>query len=207
MGKMRRVMLIVAVVIAAIVLLATIVCNSGYVQNRLISLATDALKKELNIEVQIEGIGINLLGQHVTFYGVSLKDQQQRDLVRVKEIFGDFRLLPLMSGHVALKECRLNGIRQSCSLTFRTAAVRSNRGRFAIGMHMPNSPTRPAILRKISAGSIPYCSPNRSAMTLRYFDGTMIFPAISMTASTGGERISGQSMISICSALSSSALL
>ena len=110
MGKMRRVMLIVAVVIAAIVLLATIVCNSGYVQNRLISLATDALKKELNIEVQIEGIGINLLGQHVTFYGVSLKDQQQRDLVCVKEIFGDFRLLPLMSGHVALKECRLNGI-------------------------------------------------------------------------------------------------
>ena len=60
---------------------------------------------------------------------------------------------------------------------------------------------------EVSAGSIPYCSPNRFAMTLRYFDGTMIFPAISMTARTGGERISGQSMISICSALSSSALL
>ena len=110
MGKMRRVMLIVAVAIAAIILLATIICNSGYVQNRLISMATDALEKELNTEVQIEGIGINLLGQHVTAYGVSLKDQQQRDLVRVKEIFGDFRLLPLLSGHVALKECRLSGI-------------------------------------------------------------------------------------------------
>ena len=73
-------------------------------------MATDALKKELNTEVQIEGIGINLLGQHVTAYGVSLKDQQQRDLVRVKEIFGDFRLLPLLSGRVALKECRLGGI-------------------------------------------------------------------------------------------------
>ena len=84
MGKMRRVMLIVAVAFAAIILLATIVCNSGYVQNKLITLATDALKKELNIEVQIESIGINLLGQHVTFYGVSLKDQQQCDLVRVK---------------------------------------------------------------------------------------------------------------------------
>ena len=110
MGKMRRVMLIVAVAIAAIILLATIICNSGYVQNRLISMATDALEKELNTEVQIEGIGINLLGQHVTAYGVSLKDQQQRDLVRVKEIFGDFRLLPLLSGRVALKECRLSGI-------------------------------------------------------------------------------------------------
>jgi hypothetical protein len=107
---MRRVMLMVAVAIAAIVLLATIVCNSGYVQNKLISLATDALEKELNTEVQIEGIGINLLGQHVTFYDVSLKDQQQRDLVRVKEIFGDFRLLPLMCGRVALKECRMSGI-------------------------------------------------------------------------------------------------
>ena len=107
---MRRVMLMVAVAIAAIVLLATIVCNSGYVQNRLISLATDALEKELNTEVQMEGIGINLLGQHVTVYGVSLKDQQQRDLVRVKEIFGDFRLLPLMRGCVALKECRVRGI-------------------------------------------------------------------------------------------------
>ena len=47
MGKMRRVMLIVAVAIAAIILLATIICNSGYVQNRLISMATDALEKEL----------------------------------------------------------------------------------------------------------------------------------------------------------------
>ncbi len=41
---------------------------------------------------------------------MSLKDQQQRDLVRVKEIFGDFRLLPLLRGQVALKECRLSGI-------------------------------------------------------------------------------------------------
>ena len=110
MGKMRRVMLMVAVAIAAIILLATIVCNSSYVQNKLISLATDALEKELKTEVQIEGIGINLLGQHVSCYGVSLKDQQQRDLVRVKEIFGDFRLLPLMRGHVVLKECRVSGI-------------------------------------------------------------------------------------------------
>lgn len=110
MGKMRRVMLIAAVVFAAIILLATIVCNSGYVQNRLISMATDALEKELKTDVRIEGIGINLLGQHVTFYGVSLKDQQQRDLVRVKEVFGDFCLLPLLSGHVDLKECRLSGI-------------------------------------------------------------------------------------------------
>lgn len=110
MGKMRRLMLMVAVVIAAIVLLATIICNSGYVQSRLISLATDALEKELKTEVQIKSIGINLLGQHVTFYGVSLKDQQKRDLVRVKEIYGDFRLLPLMRGRVALKECKLSGI-------------------------------------------------------------------------------------------------
>ena len=110
MGKVRRLMLMVAVAIAAIVLLATIICNSGYVQSRLISLATDALEKELKTEVQIKNIGINLLGQHVTFYGVSLKDQQKRDLVRVKEIYGDFRLLPLMSGRVALKECRLSGI-------------------------------------------------------------------------------------------------
>ena len=110
MGKMRRVMLMVALAIAAIILLATIICNSGYVQHRLISLATDALEKELKTEVQIKGVRLNLLGQHVTFYDVSLKDQQKRDLVRVKEIYGDFRLLPLMRGHVALKECRLSGI-------------------------------------------------------------------------------------------------
>ena len=45
MGKMRRVMLMVALAIAAIILLATIICNSGYVQHRLISMATDALEK------------------------------------------------------------------------------------------------------------------------------------------------------------------
>lgn len=98
-------------VVAVVLLLATvIICNSTYVQNKIIGLATDAIKKELNAEVQIGHVDINLLGQRASVSDVVLKDQQNRDMLSVKEIWGNLRLLPLLRGRVVLKEFSVSDV-------------------------------------------------------------------------------------------------
>lgn len=98
-------------VVAVVLLLATvIICNSSYVQNKMIGLATDAIKKELNAEVQIGHVDINLFGQRVSVSDVLLKDQQNRDMLSVKEIWGNLRLLPLLRGRVVLKEFSVSDV-------------------------------------------------------------------------------------------------
>ena len=98
-------------VVAVVLLLATvIICNSSYVQNKMIGLATDAIKKELNAEVRIGSIDVNLLGQRASINDVVLKDQQGRDMLRVKEIWGNLRLLPLLRGRVVLKEFSVSDV-------------------------------------------------------------------------------------------------
>jgi hypothetical protein len=98
-------------VVAVVLLLATIIIsNSSYVQNKIIGLATDAIKKELNAEVQIGHVDINLLGQRASINDVVLKDQQGRDMLRVKEIWGNLRLLPLLRGRVVLKEFSVSDV-------------------------------------------------------------------------------------------------
>ena len=98
-------------VVAVVLLLATvIICNSSYMQNKMIGLATDAIKKELNAEVQIGSVDVNLLGQRASVNDVVLKDQQGRDMLRVKEIWGNLRLLPLLRGRVVLKEFSVSDV-------------------------------------------------------------------------------------------------
>lgn len=98
-------------VVAVVLLLATIIIsNSSYVQNKIIGLATDAIKKELNAEVQIGHVDINLLGQRASVSDVVLKDQQNRDMLSVKEIWGNLRLLPLLRGRVVLKEFSVSDV-------------------------------------------------------------------------------------------------
>lgn len=98
-------------VVAVVLLLATvIISNSSYVQNKIIGLATDAIKKELNAEVQIGHVDINLLGQRASVSDVLLKDQQNRDMLSVKEIWGNLCLLPLLRGRVVLKEFSVSDV-------------------------------------------------------------------------------------------------
>ena len=94
----------------AIILLLTIVANSSYVQNKLIGLATEALSKELNTEVKIERVSLNLLAQHASFYDITLKDQEQRDMLKVKEIWGSLRIRPLLRGQLILRSIKINDI-------------------------------------------------------------------------------------------------
>ena len=101
---------ILGIVVVAIVLLVQIVCNCSFVENKLIGLATEALSKELEAEIQIKDVDISLIGQRISIYGVRLRDQHRRELLHVGKIWGNFRLMPLFQGRIEVKEFRLEDI-------------------------------------------------------------------------------------------------
>ena len=101
---------VLAGVVVVVVLAAVLVPKTGFVQERLIRLATDAIRKELHADVEIGSVSVRLLGQQASVYDVRLKDQSQRDMVRVGQIWGNLRLLPLLQGRVVLKEFKVSDI-------------------------------------------------------------------------------------------------
>ena len=99
-----------AVIIAVLVLATLIVANSNYVQDKLISLATDALSKELKTEVKIDRIKLNLLSMSAGIEGIKLKDQQQRDMLKVHRVWGRMGLLGLLKGEILMRKCEVDSI-------------------------------------------------------------------------------------------------
>lgn len=99
-----------AVVIAVLVLVTIIVANSSYVQNKLVGMATDALSKELNTEVKIDRVKLNLLAMSASVEGIKLKDQQQRDMLKVGRIWGHMRVLALLRGEILLRRCEVDSV-------------------------------------------------------------------------------------------------
>ena len=107
---LRLVLKIVAVIIAVLVLVTIIVANSSYVQNKLVGMATDALSKELNTEVKIDRVKLNLLAMSASVEGIKLKDQQQRDMLKVGRIWGHMRVLALLRGEILLRRCEVDSV-------------------------------------------------------------------------------------------------
>lgn len=111
LSKGIRLALKTLVVIIAILALATlIIANSNYVQNKLVGIATNALSKQLNTEVGIDHISLNLLKMSASIEGIRLKDQQQRDLLKVKRIWGRLQPLALLRKELRLRRCEVDSI-------------------------------------------------------------------------------------------------
>lgn len=106
----RLTLKIVAVIIAILALVTVIVINSSYVQNKLVSLATDALSKELNTEVKIDRVKLNFLNMSASIEGIKLKDQQQREMLKINKIWGRMRVLALLKGEILLRRCEVDSI-------------------------------------------------------------------------------------------------
>ncbi len=106
----RLTLKILAVIIAILVLITVIIANSSFVQNKLVGLVTDALSKELNTEVKIDHVKLNLLSMSASIEGIKLKDQQQRDMLKVGRIWGHMRVLALLRGEILLRKCEVDDI-------------------------------------------------------------------------------------------------
>ena len=114
MAKLRkgiRIALKTLGVIIAILALATVtIANSTFVQNKLVSIATNALSKQLNTEVKIDHVNLNFLNMSASIEGIRLKDQQKRDMLKVKRIWGHLRPLALLKKEILLRKCEVDSI-------------------------------------------------------------------------------------------------
>ena len=106
----RLVLKTLAVIIAILALITLIIANSSYVQNKLIGIATDALSKQLKTEVKIDHVSLNLLNMSAGIEGIRLKDQQQRDMLKVKRIWGRLQPLALLKKEILLRKCEVDSI-------------------------------------------------------------------------------------------------
>jgi hypothetical protein len=97
-------------IIMAIVLALAAVAKSSYVEDKLIGLATEALSKELQADVKIKHAGIDLLAQHISISGITLKDMEQRDMVKIKEIWVNLKLRSLLHGQLTLRSVRIDDV-------------------------------------------------------------------------------------------------
>lgn len=111
LSRGKRLALRIVVVFIAILALATLlIANSSFVQNKLIGIATNAISKQMNTEVTIDHFRLNLLNMSANIEGLRLKDQQQRDLLKVKRIWGRLRPIALLRGEILLRRCEVDSI-------------------------------------------------------------------------------------------------
>lgn len=114
MAKLRkgiRIALKTLAAIIAILALATVItANSTFVQDKLISIATSALSKQFNTEIGIDHVGLNLLNMSACIEGIRIKDQQQRDMLKVKRIWGRLQPLALLKKEILLRKCEVDSI-------------------------------------------------------------------------------------------------
>ena len=102
---------IFTITIVSLLLIVMIAFNTSFVQKPIIELATGLLSKELNTKVEIDEININPITQRVSIHKVRIQDQNKRELLLVKKIWGNFRLMPLLKGQVVLKEFKVDGVK------------------------------------------------------------------------------------------------
>ena len=102
---------IFTITIVSLLLIVMIAFNTSFVQKPIIELATGLLSKELNTKVEIDEININPITQRVSIHKVRIQDQNKRELLLVKKIWGNFRLMPLLKGQVMLKEFKVDGVK------------------------------------------------------------------------------------------------
>ena len=114
MAKLRkgiRIALKTLAAIIAILALATVItANSTFVQDKLVSIATSALSKQFNTEIGIDHVGLNLLNMSACIEGIRIKDQQQRDMLKVKRIWGRLQPLALLKKEILLRKCEMDSI-------------------------------------------------------------------------------------------------
>ena len=114
MAKLRkgiRIALKTLAAIIAILALATVItANSTFVQDKLVSIATSALSKQFNTEIGIDHVGLNLLNMSACIEGIRIKDQLQRDMLKVKRIWGRLQPLALLKKEILLRKCEMDSI-------------------------------------------------------------------------------------------------
>lgn len=97
------------IAVGVVVLLggATLLLHTESVQSKLLNKAVELLSQKLETHVEIDSISISVLTQKIGFYGIRIKDREQRQMLEVGEISVSIKLTRLLQRKVVIEKAEL----------------------------------------------------------------------------------------------------
>lgn len=97
-------------VVVVVVVVCTLLLNTKYVQNRVLHKATAMLSEQLDTRVEIDSVFVNIVGQSVHLYGLSIDDREGRPLLHMDRLAVNMKLLPLLKRNVVVRSAEVEGV-------------------------------------------------------------------------------------------------
>lgn len=114
MKRIRSVFLKVTATVAvlSVVLLAVlaVLLNTSYVQNRVMKYATELLAGKLGTKVVVDSVDISVMRRHVALCGLTIEDQQQRQMLQMERLEVKLQLRPLLHRKLKVTEAGITGV-------------------------------------------------------------------------------------------------
>jgi hypothetical protein len=106
--RILKILCITVIAVTALLTVLTLVLNSSTFQNRLTSYSTSMLSQRLQTEVSVDSVSVGLFTQRILLRGVSVKDQQQRDMLQLGELAVSLEWLPLLKKEIRISSLKIN---------------------------------------------------------------------------------------------------
>lgn len=87
-----------------------VLLNTSYVQNKLKDAALNMLSEQLQTSITLDKVSVKFFSQDVELQELDIKDQQDRDMLRLKSLVADVGLWGLLYGEVKVTDIDLDGV-------------------------------------------------------------------------------------------------
>ncbi len=111
--RIRKSLKIAVGIVAGILLLLTatmLILNSSFFQNKLLKEAKELLTKELKTRIEIEKLNVNLFNLTVNLDGMMIEDQQQREMLSIKQLAAHLDIPSLFRHEIMLESAAIDGV-------------------------------------------------------------------------------------------------
>ena len=85
--------------------------NTKWLQQKLLSQATQMLTDKLQTKVEIDSVSIDLLTLDAHLFGLLVEDRQQRPMLQMEQLKADVDIMALLNNEVVVPEIKVQGVR------------------------------------------------------------------------------------------------
>lgn len=101
----------IALVVMLLIGAATLLLNTNFVQQRLLKRATKMLTDQIGTRVEVESISVNIFGPTLALHGLSIDDQQGRELLRMERLDAKMSLRDLLKKKILVHRVETDGLK------------------------------------------------------------------------------------------------
>ena len=101
----------IALVVMLLIGAATLLLNTNFVQQRLLKRATKMLTDQIGTRVAVDSISVNVFGPTLALHGLSIDDQQGRELLRMERLDAKMSLRNLLKKKFLVHRVETDGLR------------------------------------------------------------------------------------------------